>query len=320
MTATLGGLVRAGTRALNRAGVVFGHGYANAHDEAFVLVAHALGLKPQPVDLERPVAPEDAARARALIDTRIATRKPAAYLTREAWQNGQRFYVDERVLAPRSYIAELLAGDHSLLPPAPNVHDALDLCTGSGCLAILLAKRFRRAKVDASDVSRDALAVAAINVRRHRLQKRVKPLFSNIFSELRGRRYDLIVSNPPYVTGRAMRRLPREYRHEPALALAAGEDGLDLLRVILGQAAHHLTPGGVLVVECGHARERVERIWPRLPFWWAETSGGDDCVFVLTCEELVAGLTIRPVPACAGARGARSAPAAPSAQRAKRRT
>jgi ribosomal protein L3 glutamine methyltransferase len=153
-----------------------------------------------------------------------------------------------------------------------------------------MAKRYRQAQVDATDISRDALDVAQINVRRHRLNKRVKRLISNYFSKLKSRRYDLIISNPPYVRSAVMRTLPREYQSEPALALAAGTDGLDAVRVILQQAANHLNPGGTLVVECGHARERVERIWPRLPFIWPETSGGDDCVFILTREELVGNL------------------------------
>jgi ribosomal protein L3 glutamine methyltransferase len=172
------------------------------------------------------------------------------------------------------------------LPPAAAVRTALDLCTGSGCLAILLARRYRKAAVDATDVSADALAVARINVRKRRLGSRVNPLISNYFSKLAGRRYDVIVSNPPYVRSAVMRTLPREYRNEPALALAAGRDGLDAVRVILTKAARYLNPGGVLVVECGHARKRVERAWPRMPFVWPETSGGNDCVFILTREDL----------------------------------
>jgi ribosomal protein L3 glutamine methyltransferase len=301
---TVGALIRAGARALTRARVVFGHGYAGARDEAAALVCHALHMAPACMEQSRIVSEHEAQRARTLIAERIATRRPAAYLTHTAWQNGVRFYVDERVLTPRSYIAELIAEDDILLPAHPR--RVLDLCTGSGCLAILLAKRYRRAQIDATDVSRDALAVAAINVRRHRLEKRCKLLFSNVFSRLNRKRYDLLVSNPPYVRGAVMNKLPAEYRHEPALALAASDDGLDLIRKILAQAATHLNPGGVLVVECGHARERVERAWPRLPFLWPETSGGDDCVFVLTREELLAGL--------------RAGRSSPIAQRSKRRT
>jgi ribosomal protein L3 glutamine methyltransferase len=195
------------------------------------------------------------------------------------------------VIVPRSFIAELLFDEHfPYLPSTRNVRSALDLCTGSGCLAILIAQRYRKAQVDAVDISQDALDVAQINVRRHRLRNRVKLLISNYFLKLNKRRYDLIVSNPPYVRSAVMRTLPREYRSEPALALAAGRDGLDALHVILKQAGRHLNPGGTLVVECGHARARVERTWPRLPFLWAETSAGDDCVFILTREDLLHGL------------------------------
>ena len=273
--------------------LAFGHGIANARDEAMVLTLHALNLPLRLPILEFPatrkVAVADATRVLSLFERRITERKPAAYLTREAWLGDQKFYVDERVIVPRSYIAELLFDrEFPFLPSANKVRTALDLCTGSGCLAILLAKRYRKARVDATDISPDALAVAAINIKKHRLQKRVKCLFSKYFSKLTRRRYDLIISNPPYVRGAVMRRLPREYRNEPAQALAAGEDGLDALRVILLRAAHHLNPGGTLVVECGHARKLVERTWPRLPFFWVETSGGDDCVFMLTREELVA--------------------------------
>jgi ribosomal protein L3 glutamine methyltransferase len=317
---TLAGLVRAGTRALRRAPLAFGHGYGTAQDEATLLTLHALGLAPDtPLD-GRKISVVGAARARALIETRISTRKPAAYLTHEAWLAGIRFFTDERVIVPRSYIAELLADDDLLLPPASEAHHALDLCTGSGCLAILLAKRYRKARIDATDISRDALAVAAVNVRRHRLTKRIKLLFSNVFSSLRGKRYELIISNPPYVRSAAMRRLPAEYRHEPALALASGEDGLDCIREILRNAAHHLTPGGVLVVECGHARERVERAWPRLPFLWPDTSGGDDCVFVLRREDLVSGLRRGSGSGRAPRPGLTVGLATPSTQRSRRRT
>lgn len=268
--------------------LAFGHGIANARDEAMVLTLHALKLPLHEFTAARKVAAADAARVLALFERRITERKPAAYLTREAWLGDQKFYVDERVIVPRSYIAELLLDrDFPFLPPSGQVHTALDLCTGSGCLAILLAKRYRNAHVDATDISPDALAVATINIKNHRLQNRVKILISNIFSKLARRRYDLIISNPPYVRGTVIRRLPREYRNEPALALASGEDGLDALRVILADAAKHLNPGGTLVVECGHARKLIERTWPRMPFLWAETSGGDDCVFILTREELL---------------------------------
>ncbi len=278
-----------GVRLFNATHIAFGHGVTNARDEAIYLTLHTLTLPLHELPADRAIAAADAARVMALFEWRVTERKPAAYLTHEAWLGDQRFYVDERVIVPRSYIAELLFDAAFPYLPAPNrVSTALDLCTGSGCLAILLARRYRKALVDATDISPDALEVAAINVKQHRLQRRVKPLFSDYFSALNQRRYDLIISNPPYVRSAVMRTLPREYQSEPALALAAGRDGLDALRVILAAAANHLNPGGVLVVECGHARKLVERTWPRLPFLWAETSGGDDCVFILTLEELLA--------------------------------
>ena len=286
---TIGALVNHGVRRFTQARLAFGHGLANARDEAIYLTLHTLKLPLDVLPAARKVSDTDAARVQALFERRVRERKPAAYLTQEAWLGNQRFYVDERVIVPRSYIAELLFDTDSLLLPAKGaVHTALDLCTGSGCLAILLAKRYRSAAVDATDLSPQALEVAAINVKKHRLQKRVNLLISNSFLNLKRRRYDLIISNPPYVRSAVMRTLPREYKTEPAMALAAGSDGLDILRVILAAAARHLNPRGVLVVECGHARARVERTWPRLPFLWAETAGGDDCVFALTREELLA--------------------------------
>lgn len=295
MTATVGALVRRGERLFAQAGLAFGHGLADARDEAAFLTLHALKLPPGRLPLAYPVSARRAACVLELFERRMRERKPAAYLVREAWLGDQRFYVDERAIVPRSYIAELLCDrDFPFLPPAAQVRATLDLCTGSGCLAILLAGRYRHAHVDALDLSPDALAVAHINIRRRRLQHRIEALISNYFSKVARRRYDLIVSNPPYVRNAVMRTLPREYRSEPAMALAAGRDGLDAVRVILARAARHLNPGGVLIVECGHARERVERLWPRLPFVWPETSGGDGCVFILTREDLIPRTRPRP--------------------------
>lgn len=212
---------------------------------------------------------------------------PAAYLAREAWLGEHRFYVDERVIVPRSHIAELLG--EGLVPWVADplaVRSALDLCTGSGCLAVLLALAFPGAEVDGSDLSADALAVARRNVADYGLEQRVRPVKSDVFDALAGRSYDLIVSNPPYVTAEAMRRLPPEYRHEPRMALAAGRDGLDVVRRILAQARAHLSAGGVLVVEVGGGREVLERAFPGLPFTWLETSAGPDFVFLLTREQL----------------------------------
>lgn len=282
--------MRLGERMFTRARLSFGHGTTNARDEAAYLALHALKLPLDHLPLAQKVSSAGAQRVMTLFERRVKSRAPAAYLTREAWLGNQRFYVDQRVIVPRSFIAELLFdASFPYLPKATDVEHALDLCTGSGCLAILLAKRYRKAQIDATDISADALAVAEINVRRHRMGNRTKLLNSNYFSKLPRRRYDLIISNPPYVRRTVMRKLPQEYRTEPALALAAGRDGLDAVREILDQAGQHLNPEGILVIECGHARAVVERNWPRLPFIWPETSGGDDCVFILTREDLVRG-------------------------------
>lgn len=267
---------------------MFGHGTENARDEAAWLVLHALGLSPDaPTRIfSRAVSNGTARRILALFERRICSRKPAAYLTREAWLGDLRFYVDERVVIPRSHIATLLR--EGLAPwisgsRAPRA--ILDLCTGSGCLALLLAHCFPRARIDAADVSSQALAVARINVRRYRLARRVRLVKSDVYSAFRGKRYDLIVANPPYVTTSAMRRLPREYRHEPTFALAGGRDGLDVVRRILLGAAAHLQPGGLLLVEVGGGRRRLERAFPQVPFTWPETAAGDS-VFLLEREQL----------------------------------
>ncbi len=286
----MGALVRHGARRFRAARLAYGQGTANARDEAAYLTLHALGLKPDAParDFERRVEPAIATRVLHLFERRIRERKPAAYLTRSAWLGEFRFYVDERAIVPRSHIAELL--DERLAPwitGSGHVRTALDLCTGSGCLAILLARSFQRARVTASDISRPALAVARRNVRDYRLTRRIRLVESDLFAALPGKRYDLIVCNPPYVTARNMQRLPREYRHEPRAALAGGKDGLDLVRRILSGAGEHLHARGLLVVEVGAGRSAVEKAWPRLPFTWLDTSGGGD-VFVLGCEQLAA--------------------------------
>jgi ribosomal protein L3 glutamine methyltransferase len=284
---TAGGLIREGARRFRQARIAYGHGTTNARDEAAWLVLHALKrpLDASPVALARPVGAGPARRIIDLFQRRIATRKPAAYLTREAWLAGLPFYVDERVIVPRSHIAGLLS--ESLAPWVTDAHGvkrALDLCTGSGCLAVLLARAFPRARVDAADISAAALSVARVNVRRYRLGRRVRLVRSDLFSALRGCAYDVIVCNPPYVTAAAMRRLPREHAREPRIALAGGRDGLDCVRAILGDAAEHLRPGGTLVMEVGSGRARVERAFPRAGFTWAETPGGGDVLVVQTGE------------------------------------
>ena len=225
-----------------------------------------------------------------IVSRRVDQRIPAAYLTHEAWLGPYRFYVDERVLIPRSYIAELLREGLSPWVPDPaQIQAALDLCTGSGCLAILLAHTFPNADVDAADISSDALAVALRNVADHGLQGRVNLIRSDLLSNLTEKRYDLIVSNPPYVTAMAMEELPPEYRYEPELALRGGDDGLDAVRTILRRAADFLTSDGLLVVEVGQNRVATEAAFPRLPFTWLATESSEDSVFLLKREELVAG-------------------------------
>lgn len=285
---TAGALVRYGTRRFRDAKLVFGHGTRNARDEAAWLVLHALKLPPGTAmgAGARPVAPRDARRVLALFERRIRSRKPAAYLTREAWLGDFRFYVDERVVVPRSHIAGLLR--ENLAPWISDrrvIHSILDLCTGSGCLAVLLAQSFPGARIDAADTSSAALAVARINVRNYRLGHRIRLIQSDLFSALHGKRYDLIVSNPPYVTTAAMRSLPREYRHEPRRGLAGGRDGLDVVRRIVLRAAAHLNPKGMLVVEVGSGRRHLERAFPRVQFTWPETAAGDS-VFLLGREQL----------------------------------
>jgi ribosomal protein L3 glutamine methyltransferase len=222
-----------------------------------------------------------------LIDERVRTRRPLAHLIKEAWLGDHRFYVDERVIVPRSFIAELLRDRLSPWIPRPiEVRRALDLCTGSGCLAVLLALAFPRATVTATDISRPALAVARRNMQTYRLRRRVKLVRTDLFADLKPARYDLIVANPPYVGAAAMRRLPAEYRREPRLALDGGRDGLEFTRRILLAAGDFLQPRGLLVVEIGRNRARLERAFPRLPFIWPETSAGYDCVFVLGREDL----------------------------------
>jgi len=287
---TLRDALHHGVKRFKQARLAFGHGTTNAFDEAAYLTLHALRLPLHELEphLDTLLTARQLDRILKLFERRIAERKPAAYLTREAWLGDFRFYVDERVIVPRSYIAELLRDDLAPWVAKPSkIKTALDLCTGSGCLAILLAHSFRRARIDAVDIDRNALRVARRNVADYGLADRIALHEADLFSALAGKRYDLIVSNPPYVTAANMRRLPREYRSEPPIALAGGSDGLDVVRAMLSQAAAHLNPGGLLVVEVGHNRQGVEKAFPRLPFTWPETSGGDDCVFLLSREQLL---------------------------------
>lgn len=254
---TVGELIRQVERRLRAARLHYGHGTDNARDEAAFLVLRGLKL-PFDADLSRPA---DARKIERLVRRRIEERVPAAYLLREAWLDGVRFYIDRRVIVPRSHIAFLLKD----LRARPR--RILDLCTGSGCLAILAARAFPRAKVDASDISAAALEVAARNVRMHKLERRVRLIRSDLFSAIKGR-YDLVVSNPPYVSTRAMRRLPPEYRHEPGISLGGGREGLDFVARILRDAPRHLNARGLLVCEVGDGRKTLERAYPRVPFLW----------------------------------------------------
>ncbi|MDN8615697.1 50S ribosomal protein L3 N(5)-glutamine methyltransferase [Variovorax ginsengisoli] len=283
-------LIQAGARQLAEAGVAFGHGTDNAFDEAVWLVLWRLGLPLDELDAvaERPVSPADAARIGELFAQRIATRKPAAYLTREAWLQGVPFYVDERAIVPRSFIAELIAdgsidywlGDHT--------RRVLDLCTGNGSLAILAALTYPEVSVDAADLSLEALEVAAINVTRHQLDARVRLIHSDGLAEVRGP-YDLVLCNPPYVNSASMAALPAEYRAEPELALAGGSDGMDFVRRLFADAPSRMSEQAVLVLEIGNERANFEAAFAQLEVVWLESSAGEDQVLLVTREALLAG-------------------------------
>jgi ribosomal protein L3 glutamine methyltransferase len=272
---------------LQEAGVCFGHGTTNAFDEAVWLALWRLGLPLDDLDsvADRVLSREDQAAIETLVERRIATRKPAAYLTGEAWLQGLPFHVDERVIVPRSLIAEPLAEGalDACLVEAPR--RVLDLCTGNGSLAVLAALAWPGAAVDATDLSADALAVARRNVERHTLADRIRLRQGDGLAAAEGR-YDLILCNPPYVNQDSMATLPPEYRAEPALALAGGADGMDFVRTLLTQAAAHLQPQGVLVLEIGHERPHFEAAFPALQPLWLDTSAGDDQVLVLGREQL----------------------------------
>lgn len=287
---TLRDLMRFAVSRFNEAGLFYGHGTDNAWDEAAYLLLHTLHLPLDQLDpyIDARLTSDERAALLKLIERRISERLPAAYLTNEAWLGDYRFYVDERVIVPRSHIAELL---HEQLSPWIEdpwaVDRVLDLCTGSGCLAILAAHAFPEARIDAVDLSPEALAVARRNVDDYELGTRLRLVQSDAFAGIQGRQYDVIISNPPYVNARSMATLPEEYRREPELALAGGKDGLDLVRLILREAPSHLKADGILVVEIGHNRDDLEMAFPDTSFIWLDTSAGDQHVFLLRREDLI---------------------------------
>ena len=286
---TLRDLLRFSVSRFNEAGLFFGHGSASAYDEAAYLILHTLHL---PLDrlepfLDARLTSDELDQVLGIIKRRATEKIPAAYLTNEAWLGDFSFFVDERVIVPRSFIAELLR--EQLAPWIRNpdeVNSALDLCTGSGCLAILLAHAFPNVMIDAADISQEALEVAERNLADYNLEQQVNLVRSDLFAGLRGRTYDLIISNPPYVSAEAMAALPEEYRHEPERALASGADGLEAIRTILNEAADHLTDRGLLIVEIGHNRDKLGQVYPETPFTWLETSAGDEFVFLLKRDQL----------------------------------
>ena len=281
-------LIASGARKLTDAGVAFGHGTTNAHDEAAWLVLWRLGLPLDDLDgvAERAVTDEQARSVNDLITQRIATRKPAAYLTQEAWLQGVSFYVDERAIVPRSFIAELLADGSIDTWLGTHTRRVLDLCTGNGSLAVIAALAWPDVSVDGADLSPQALEVARINIERHHLRDRVHLHISDGLSALPGP-YDLILCNPPYVNAASMAALPAEYQAEPTLALAGGTDGMDFIRPLLRDAPSHMTEHAVLVLEIGNERAHFEAAFPQLEAVWLETSAGEEQVLLITREALL---------------------------------
>jgi ribosomal protein L3 glutamine methyltransferase len=281
-------LIHEGATLFTRKELTFAHGTDNAEDEAAALVLHTLGIgydQPDSV-LDQPLSDAQCASVRSLLETRANTRKPAAYLVNEAWFAGLPFYVDERVLVPRSPIAELIeAGFYPWTDPQ-RVTRVLDLCTGSGCIAVAAALALPEAIIDAADISSDALDVARINIQRHGVEKQVNPVASDVFSGLAGQVYDVIVSNPPYVPVEEMEHLAAEFLHEPELGLAAGFDGMDIVVRILLEAKQYLTDNGILVVEVGHYRDILSDLFPEVPFMWLDFEYGGEGVFLLDAGQL----------------------------------
>jgi ribosomal protein L3 glutamine methyltransferase len=286
---TVRDLLRYAVSRFNAAKLFFGHGTNNALDEAAYLILHTLHLPLDQLEpfLDARLLKNEIGAVLDVIERRAGERVPAAYITKEAWLGNYRFYVDERVIVPRSFIAELIPEQLApwIVDPAA-VYEILDLCTGSGCLPILLADAFADAHIDAVDISPDALTVADRNVNDYGMQERIALYQSDLYDGLPLKQYDLIISNPPYVNSDSMGRLPEEYRREPQIALAGGDDGMDLVRKIVAGARERLTPNGVLMVEVGHERGYAEAAFPGLELTWVSTSAGDDMVFLITAEQL----------------------------------
>ncbi len=286
---TLRDLLRHAVTRFNTEGLFFGHGSQNAFDEAVYLLLHTLKL---PIDrlepfLDAKLLPDEIEAVLQIIERRASERLPAAYLTKEAWLGEFSFYVDERVIVPRSFIAELIPEQFQPWVSDPfKVKNILELCTGSGCLSILMADAFPHAHIDAVDLSPDALAVALRNVEDYQLKERISLIESDLYTKLPKKTYDIIVTNPPYVNGKSMKSLPAEYKHEPSMALAGGEDGMDLVRKIVAGAKQHLTRHGVLIVEIGNEFPQAEAAFSDYELTWLSTSAGDEAVFLLTADQL----------------------------------
>lgn len=269
--------------------IFFGHGTDNAYDEAVWLILSALHLPLDTLDnfIDARITESERKHLAHLIERRISEHTPTAYLLREAWLKGFKFYVDERVIVPRSFIAELLENGLSPWIDYPEmIESAADICTGSGCLGVLLAHAFPNADIDVVDISPDAIAVANININNYELHDRITAIESDMFSALAGKHYDLIISNPPYVDAPSMAQLPHEYRNEPQIALGSGEAGLDHTHTLLRHAAEHLNEGGLLIVEIGHNRDALLKAYPEIPFTWLEVDSGDQFVFLLYKEQI----------------------------------
>jgi ribosomal protein L3 glutamine methyltransferase len=286
---TIRDFLRYAVTRFNNAKLYFGHGSSNAFDEATYLILHTLKLPLDKLDpfLDAHLLPSEIDAVLKTIEQRAIERLPAAYITNEAWLGGYRFYVDQRVIVPRSFIAELIPEQFAPWVSDPeSVANILELCTGSGCLPIMLADAFPNAHVDTADISSEALDVARRNVDDYELQDRITLIESDLYTNVPKKKYDLIITNPPYVNADSMSKLPEEYRREPQIALAGGADGMDLVRKIVAGAAKRLTPKGILMVEIGNERANAEAAFPDLDLTWLSTSAGDDMVFLVTADQL----------------------------------